>query len=256
MRSNFQANFILLITALTCNGCAIFDPGYHPEGLGEARQFTAKQTQDDIDVSLEEFASAEKSRNAFDADLVSHGVLALLLSVENKSEHVYEIEKEEIKAVLDGQALPGLSAKEAADQSAGQEFGRRALAKDALLSALPVVLLNPYTTAIVLIAAPFVASRKVCEGYTFNYTCAVDKIRQHFKDLEFNDTTLKPNEAASGFVYFKLPGEVKKLENLIVGVKASQQENGKSLSFELPFATLELSGPIPTSETSGGIEEK
>ena len=63
----------------------------------------------------------------------------------------------------------------------------------------------------------------------------------------FNDTVLKPNQSAAGFLYFKLPSGVKKLENL--RVKATPTEDGTAdrLPYKLVLPTLDLSGAVATS---------
>ena len=43
-------------------------------------------------------------------------------------------------------------------------------------------------------------------GGSAAHTASVNRrIEQHFENLAFTDTRLKPNQTAAGFVYFKLP---------------------------------------------------
>ena len=67
-----------LITGILISGCS-FKPALRTTDLVRARQATVTDVQEGLEVSVEEFASTKKSRQAFDADIASYGVLALLL---------------------------------------------------------------------------------------------------------------------------------------------------------------------------------
>ena len=64
-------------------GCASFEPGLQYQDLMRPRQPTVKETQQGLEVSIEEFASKNKSQQAFDADIARFGILALLFKAEN-----------------------------------------------------------------------------------------------------------------------------------------------------------------------------
>ena len=83
-----------------------------------------------------------------------------------------------------------------------------------------------------------------------SHTAAVNRrIEQHFESLKFNDSLLKPNQSAAGFLYFKLPAGIKKLDNLRVEVRPSEEQTAKQLSYSLSLPPLDLSGAVsgPTS---------
>jgi len=64
--------------------------------------------------SVEEFVTPEKSRQAFDADIASYGILALLVRVENGGTESYGVQRNHITAFLGGQHLPQLTGEQAA----------------------------------------------------------------------------------------------------------------------------------------------
>jgi len=191
------------------SGCASFEPGIRYQDLARPRQPTAKQTQQGLDISVEEFASANKSRQAFDADVGPNGILAILLKVENNGSQNYKIQEPSISAFLETQELPLIGGEKAASESANSEYAGKALG---------------WTVA----AGPFaILLWPVTIGASAAHTASVNRrIEQHFESLRFNDALLKPNQTAAGFLYFKLPAGVKRLENLRVEVTPSEKSVG------------------------------
>ena len=107
MSPKLLLRFTALFLSLFLGGCvAQFEPRLtSPVSLGSGLP-TVKQVQAGLEVSIEEFASANKSRRAFDADIATHGVLPLLLRVENRGGRHYRVDRNEVRAFIDGQALP------------------------------------------------------------------------------------------------------------------------------------------------------
>jgi len=209
------------------SGCASFEPGIRYQDLARPRQPTAKQTQQGLDISVEEFASANKSRQAFDADVGPNGILAILLKVQNNGSQNYKIQEPSISAFLETQELPLIGGEKAASESANSEYAGKALG---------------WTVA----AGPFaILLWPVTIGASAAHTASVNRrIEQHFESLRFNDALLKPNQTAAGFLYFKLPAGVKRLENLRVEVTPSEEISGRKLPFNLPLPTIDLSGSV------------
>lgn len=219
-------------------GCATFEPGLRHQDLMRPRQPTVKGERGGVAVSIEEFATANKSLQAFDADIAPGGVLALVVKVENKGTMVYRILVEDVKAFLGNQLLSPLTGTEAANQAATSEYVGKALLWTAAAGPF-AILLWPSTVA-----------------GSATHTRAVNrKIEQHFQSLEFTDSLLRPQQAAVGFKYFKLPNNVKSLENLRIEVGLSEEAGGNRHVFRLPIPTLELSSPVSVSETEGQTSE-
>ena len=119
MKPIVKSKFILLAMSMIFSGCtASFEPRVSSSDLAKSRLPTAKEIKSGLEVSVEEYASPHKSRRAFDADIAPHGVLPLLLRVENKGTDNYKIQRSQIRAFLGGESLPPLQGYEAANQGA------------------------------------------------------------------------------------------------------------------------------------------
>ncbi len=238
MRLNDFSKFTVIVMGLVFSGCASFEPALRLQDLTRPRQPTVKEAREGLEVSVEEFATANKSHTAFDADIAPNGVLPVLVRVENTGAQNYKVQQNDIKASLAGQPLPMLYGKEAANQGATSEYAGKALGWT-LATGPFAILLWPATIG-----------GSAAHTYSVN-----NRIRQHFESLEFTDSLLKPNQTAVGFVYFSLPGNVKRLENLIVQIEPTEEQGGKGLPFKFSLPVLDLSGPtatpaVPTTEKS------
>ena len=224
----------ILTICLQFNACASFEPGLRYQDLLRPRQPTVMQVQEGLEVSIEEFATAKKSQQAFDADVAPYGILPLLLKVNNGGTQSYRLREHEVNVYLGNESLASLSGERAAGQSANSEYAGKALGW--------TVLTGPF--AILLWPATIAGSA--------SHTAAVNRrIEQHFESLKFNDSLLKPNQSAAGFLYFKLPAGIKRLENLRVEVTPSEEQSAKRLSYSLSLPALDLSAAVsaPASGT-------
>ena len=94
-------------------------------------------------------------------------------------------------------------------------------------------------------------------GGSAAHTASVNRrIEQHFESMRFTDSSLKPNQNAVGFFYFKLPSGVKKLENLRVEVTPTEEQTGKELSYKFSLPTLDLSGAVAAPPPKTGAESQ
>jgi hypothetical protein len=80
-----------------------------------------------LEVSVEEFVSEGKSSIAFDAEVAQHGVLPILVRVDNKSTKNYTVSQSDITATVGENALPQLQGAEAASEAATREYAGKAL---------------------------------------------------------------------------------------------------------------------------------
>ncbi len=134
MSPNHFLKFIAFFMSLFLGGCvANFEPRMSSPGSLGSGLPTVSQVKAGLEVSLEEFVSANKSRRAFDADIASKGVLPLLLRVENNGAREYKVDRNEVKAFLDGQALAPIYGYEAAKEGATREYVGKALINTAML---------------------------------------------------------------------------------------------------------------------------
>jgi len=229
MRLKRHSSLSVVAIALMFSGCASFEPGLRFQDLMRARQPTVKEARDGLEVAIEEFATTNKSLMAFDGDIAPYGVLALLIRVENKGAGNYNVQKNDIKAFLRGHRLPLLSGVEAANQAATSEYAGKALAWTVATGPF-FILLWPATIA----------------GSASHTQSVNRRIQQHFESVELTDSLLRPNQMAVGFLYFKLPDNVKSLENLTLEIEPVAEQTSQRLSYKLSLPTLNLSGPVST----------
>ena len=227
MRLNRKSKSAALLTGLIFAGCASFTPRLRYQDLMGERLPTVEQAQEGLTVSVEEFVSPTKSKQAFDADLAPYGVLALLARMENRGSATYRMPSQSIKVSLNNQPLSPLSGEQAATQAATSEYAGKALGW--------TVAAGPF--ALLLWPATIAGSAVHTQGVNA-------RIIQHFESLEFTGSLVRPNLTAGGFVYFQLPQNVKTLENIRVEVIANEEQSGKRLPFNLQLPTLELSAAV------------
>ena len=223
----------LIALCLVASGCASFEPGMRHQDLMTPRPPTVQETQNGLEISVEEFVSMNKSMQVFDADLASHGILALLVKVQNNGTQTYSIDEHAILVYLGSETLSSVSGEKAASQAANSEYVGKALFWTILTGAIA----GPIGTAA-----------------SAGHTRAVNKrIEEYFETMSFNYSVLKPNQYAAGFLYWKLPEGKTKLENLRVEATPHEEETENRLFYKLALPILGVSREAspPTSQNSG-----
>ena len=227
MGTNCHKTLSMILLVLFLSGCASFAPrlGYHD--LMRLHQPDTKQKRERLVISAEQFISTDKSRKAFDSDVARYGVLALFLHAENQGIVNYQLRQEQVKAFLGDQRLTALSGNDAARQAALSEPVGKALAWTAATG--PIALfLWPVTVA-----------------GSGSHTQGVNReIEGYFEHLELGNVEVKPHHPIGGFLYFKLPDGVKKLEKLRLEVIASEANNKDQIEFKLSLPPIELARPV------------
>ncbi|MBI2989539.1 MAG: hypothetical protein HYY45_22495 [Deltaproteobacteria bacterium] len=214
---------LLLVAGLILSSCASFEPGLRLQELQRPRNPTAKASREGLEISVEEFISTAKSQMMFDTDIASQGLLAFLVRVENAGTEKYVARRSDMRALLNGQSLVPLSARDAANQAATSEYVAKALG---------------WTIA----AGPFaILLWPVTIGASAVHTHGVNKrIEQYFEASSYQDALLSPKQNAVGFIYFKLPDGVKSLDNLTVEAEAVGDGSGRKLSYKFDLPSMPL----------------
>ena len=202
------------------SGCASFEPALNYSKLTKPREPTVKETQEGLEVSIEEFVSKDKSKAAFDAAVAPHGILALLLRVENGGTQTYWVREAGVSAYIGGDSLPSMTGQSAAKQGTDSGYLGKAL--------LWSLASGPLTIVPIIVGS-------VAHTSTVNR-----RIEAHFESLSFTESLLKPNQIATGFVYFRLPNGIERLENLRVEVTSTEEQTGHQLSYKFTLPTLNL----------------
>jgi hypothetical protein len=247
------------VIASFLSGCAhdYLQPFWEPlPTFPPAEIWSAK---DGLDVSVDEFASAKKSLEAFAVtvsfkekgyeignvavDVGAHGVLPLRVSITNRSAAQYRIQKDAVTASLAGGTLLHLSNEAAADTGAADAYSK-ARGRDALLTAMIIAVAPLVIFAAINCNNCYPVTRAAPCKDSLYHTCTVNNFRERFRTLELRDAVLQPGEAASGFVYFKLPEKLTRLENLTAEITLAedvpQGQSGKSVSFKFTLPPVQL----------------
>jgi hypothetical protein len=179
----------LCMLGVFLSGCAsTFEPRLTSFDLNKPGLPGAKEVHAGVETSVEEFAAADKSRRAFDAEVAPRGVLPLLIRIENNSAANYVVQRHQIAVMVDGNPLAPLHAFEAADLGASRNGTWNALVNTAAVGPL-AMFFWPAT-----IAGSATQTQKINR-----------QIEHHFESLELKDSVIKPGEKLAGFIFSRLP---------------------------------------------------
>jgi hypothetical protein len=228
-----KISIFVAITVLL-SSCASFRPTLDQKVLfGGTRIPDVVQTREEITVSVEEFASASRSKHAFDSDVVSAGVLPILFRVDSRSDATFRITPAAVRTYIDEQSLGVLDGETAAKQAATRDYVGKALGW--------TILAGPFA----ILAWPGTIVGSAVHTRNVN-----SRIINHFETLQFKGAMVRTNQPISGFVYYRVPtdgkflqslAESKKLSNLIVEIIATPEQEGQSVTFRLPLPPIDLS---------------
>jgi hypothetical protein len=228
---NYRLKFYVMLMSMILGGCtASFEPRLSSHDLKQSQLATVKEAQAGIEVSVEEYASPNKSRRAFDAEIPAKGVLPLLIRIENKGGEDYKVQRNRVRASLDGKPLEPMYGFEAAELGAKRDPTWNAIVNTAAIGPLAIYFW-PATMAL-----------------SASQTKSINrKIEQHFEGMELTDTVVKPGETLAGFVFFRVPDKRTTLERLMfeltLEMDTSEEPAKKQITYRFSLPTLELSAP-------------
>jgi len=228
MLPKMSLRFGVIILGCSLTACmSTFEPRITAGALEQPKLPTARAFQAGVEVSIEEYFSSHKSRRAFDADVGANGVLPILIYLENRGDQEYRIERRQIKASLNGQPLAPLHGLDAAETGARHNPAWNALVNTAAIGPLAIIF------GLGTMAASASQTEKINR-----------QIEQHFERVELANRLLKPNETATGFVFFKTPWNTGNTDGLMLEItldpELSGDHTGKSLVYRLAVPTFRL----------------
>lgn len=225
-----------LVACLLASGCASFRPALDQRALlGGSRIPTVEQTTEGIKLSVEEFATPQKSKLAFDSDVASSGIVPLLLRLENKGAANYKIVPDSVKVLIDNQPLTRLNGEQAAKEAATRDYVGKALGW--------TVLAGPFA----ILAWPGTIVGSAVHTRNVN-----SRIVKHFETLEFTGAIARPNQPVGGFLYYQIPSDTKILQNIAatkaiknlkVELTAAGDEGAENVKFDVLFPPMNLLPP-------------
>jgi hypothetical protein len=202
-----------------------FEPRMTGGAMEAPRLPTARAVQAGVEVSIEEFVSSQKSRRAFDADMGPSGVLPMLVHVENKSGQDYRLERSGIRAMWNGQPLANIHGLDAAEIGALRNPAWNALVNTAAMGPLAIYF------GVLAIAGSASQTQKINR-----------QIEHHFEQMELAGRVLKPGDTATGFVFFRTPGNLGNSDGLTLDITLEPEllgdHTGKSLVYRFAMPAL------------------
>jgi hypothetical protein len=181
-----QSSQFLLLTLtmlLIASGCATQLADYQPRPIDQYRHV---QVENGLAVVIEPLTETAEAEKYFGTDLVSKGILAVFVIVQNRGETSILVSTEKI-ALGEGQVGSSPKGPDSADATAtGMGVG---LIGAALFPPLvvPLVVFLP-------IASSMIANS--------------NEMKHNFQTKELRTKTLSPGGSTSGFLYFKIPSTV------------------------------------------------
>lgn len=207
----------MLLFALTQVSC---ETAYRPTlmRLDPVGSNSTKVSAENLVAYVEEYATANKSARAFDANLAGAGILPVLLLVENRGQTPYQITEVELRNER-GRALKRLASDEAASQV------RRGGFREAI----------GWSLVVPIVTIPLAA------GLSAANTAGVNSaISRDVKRKSFEQETLKENTRRSGFVFYQLESERTKLGGLMLVIQALDLETNHMISISTPLPDVQI----------------
>jgi hypothetical protein len=220
-RFQFTAFILLVVT-----GCATFKPDIGYQDLMKEHRPTVTESNNGMELSLEEFVSSEKSRKIFDTDVASHQVLAIFLRATNRGPGNYKVWGTEATALLGDQSLPLLRGVDAADLAATRDTVGKATGW-ALATGPLFLFFGPMAIA----------------GSGSHSSYVNQDIEHHFENLEFGNALLRASQLIGGFLFFKLPKTIERTENVTIEIPVSEENSTVRTGFRfiLPIRESRMS---------------
>ncbi len=231
MKPTLLVRAFSLLMALLFAGCATYTPSMvkiDPVGPDVSRSANG-----DLIVYVEEYATTNKCKKAFDTELISEGVLPLFVLTENGGREEYEIKT--INMVVRGETavLKQLSPEEAA----------RKAKRSAVWKALGWSLIVPIITIPVAVAASVSDTSKVNK-----------QIVTDFKARGFSGGIIMPNRVSSGFVFYELDAGRKNLSGLFLEVTATNIVTGQTMTVTTPLPKADFKPrKVASEEENRGV---
>ena len=207
---------VFIFSLLGILGCATFKPEWKYQDLINAHRPEATDTHNGLEMSVEN-TSEEKAKRIFDSNLRGNGVLPIFVKASNKSTTVYRIAANSAKATAGAESLPVLRGVDAAVIAGDRDVAGKA--------ALWTLAGGPLFWATGMTVSGFHSSKVNRE------------IEHHFENLEFGDSTLQPNQIVGGFIYLKVPENVKERQNLTIDIPAIEDKTGVQTLFKFSISS-------------------
>jgi len=201
--------FIFMLLAMS-SGCASYNAR---AVITDTRGPDTAASTGGLTLSVEEYATEAKCKQAFDSDLAGKGVLALFVKVENNGQDTWEI------AVRDFTGRCGAPLRMLTPSEAAAKTKRSAVAR-----AIGWSLIVP------IISIPVAATASVIHTNKVNA-----QIKQDFNDKAFKDGPILANKERSGFLFYELSKGQNNLQGMDLALSARNAGTLETISIVTPL---------------------
>ena len=179
---------------------------------------------------MQEYATPEKSQEAFDTKLAEEGVLPLLIQVENTGQEPYEVKATDI-IVRGAAVLKSFTSEEAASKAERSAVGR----------ALGWSLIVPIIGIPIAVVASAMHTSKINK-----------QLVQDFAAKGFQDGIITPSKERAGFLFFELDKGRKDLSGLSLEMTAKNVVTGEPVMIVVPVPSANFTPKREASEKPSG----
>jgi len=202
---------LLALAAFGFTGCATLKLPDFPER--SVAQQPHRAVQDGLAVGVHPITEASEAKKYFGVDLLAADILAVAITVENRStDSGFTLEKERFRLgnVAAGAGRP--------DKESGDETAARALGTAGLVGG---VLVSPILISLIPLSAKMGSDAKI--------------IRHNFVTKELQAKTVNPGQAVHGFLYFQLADQAASGNDRILHLEALELRTRQYKSLEIPL---------------------
>lgn len=220
-------NFIAVFLFLSLSGCATNKTVIPDVPVSPAQQYKYFLDQEGLSIAIDPFFEEERIRLYFGGDLLSRGILPVLIIVENNdNKAVYLLERNSIQLQDSQQGVPDRAAY---NREPAISYPVRPLNVFEILG-------NPLAFAHITLTVRALSGNPVMKPDVDNkVVLEANTLNENLKKNAFVDRTVFPNERHSGFVYFQIKGSDDLKNILAIVVKAKNIRFDKDLSFDYKF---------------------
>jgi hypothetical protein len=213
--SNGHAAIVAALIPIALAGCATKElPTYEMQTTNASQS----KEKEELSVSIEPITTSDESKTYFGTDLLKEDILAIFVETENKSTNGSRLIVPEDFSL--GPRRSGEELIEEVDKIDGAG-GEVALAGAATFAVIPIAGLP------VMMAG-------------FKMLSDASVVRHNFVDKALRTQTLSPGEKTEGFVYFQLPAEEPRSNDLVLDVVVSQMNEDAITQFEFDIDLNEV----------------
>ncbi len=198
-----------------------------PLATNEASSYAQHEEKNGLVVGVQPMTGKKEIEDVFRVNLLRHGLLPILLVVQNQSpSDSFIVPKEQITVLSD--ATGTTNATQTADVASGAKSAGEATG----FAAGAMILASPVLAAPLMIASAKLGSDATVAQY-------------NLADKEFYTHTLGPGEKAQGFLYFQFPKASPPSGNYHILINAKNPGNGKTTAFDFPVNLTVSKSSIP-----------